>query len=362
MNKNKILVVDDETVVRQVVIALLEHAGYSTLGADSAGQALELLKSEPNCLLVMSDVMMPGTDGLALLDAIKQSYPATPVILFTALHDLRVATDAFRRGAFDYLLKPFDRKDLIATVERAVDFAHAQQQSHQLRHHLEDAVSDRTQRLRSAMADLELSYDVTLEAMGGAVDLRDETTGHSRRVTAYSVALARAVGVDGDALKIIARGAFLHDLGKIATPDAILLKPGNLTASELDVMREHSRRGYEIVRRIPFLSEAAEIVHAHQERFDGTGYPQGLKGTQIPLGARIFAVADTLDAITTDRPYRQGSTFADARAEIARCAGQQFDPEIVAAFLSLPRELWEDLRAEVDGNSPSTHVLEAVAA
>ena len=169
------------------------------------------------------------------------------------------------------------------------------------------------------MQDLERSYDITLEAMGDALDLRDqETEGHSKRVTAYTIALARAMGVEADELQIIARGAFLHDIGKIATPDSILLKPGSLNAEEMAIMSEHCERGYEMVRKIPFLREAAEIVYAHQERFDGTGYPRGLSGEEIPLGARIFAIADTLDAMTSDRPYRKGTTFAAATKEITR--------------------------------------------
>jgi len=154
--------------------------------------------------------------------------------------------------------------------------------------------------------------------------------------------------LNSDELRVIARGAFLHDIGKIATPDAILLKPGRLDPDETAIMRQHCERGYEMVRKIPFLSDAAEIVYAHQERFDGSGYPRGLRGEQIPLGARIFAVADTLDAMTSDRPYRKGASIEAATAEIVRCSGTQFDPEIVEVFLSLPPESWAELRAEIE--------------
>jgi HD-GYP domain-containing protein (c-di-GMP phosphodiesterase class II) len=140
----------------------------------------------------------------------------------------------------------------------------------------------------------------------------------------------------------------LHDIGKMAIPDAILNKPGALTPDEVAIMREHSYHGYQIVRKIPFLQEASEIVYAHQERFDGTGYPRGLKGEQIPLGARMFAVADTLDAITSDRPYRPAQTLTAAREEIQRWAGRQFDPEVVKMFLSMPENIWDDLRKEIN--------------
>ena len=225
-------------------------------------------------------------------------------------------------------------------------------QSLAYRQNLEEIVSARTQRLRETMQDLERSYDTTLEAMGDALDLRDaETEGHSRRVTAYTIALAREIGMNAEELRVIARGAFLHDIGKIATPDSVLLKPGKLDAEEMTVMREHCQRGYETVRKIPFLREASEIVYAHQESFDGSGYPRGLRGTEIPLGARIFAIADTLDAFTSDRPYRKGRSFEAAREEIARCAGRQFDPHIVDVFLRIPAEQWMKLRDGVAGLS-----------
>src|SRR5258708_9944425 len=165
------------------------------------------------------------------------------------------------------------------------------------------------------------------------------------------------MGVEAEEWRVIARGDLLHDIGKIATPDSILLKPGRLSNEEMAIMKEHCERGYEMVRKIPFLREAAEIVYAHQERFDGTGYPRGLQGEEIPLGARIFAIADSLDAMTSDRPYRKGTTFAAATEEIARCAGQQFDPQIVEVFLAMPAETWSELRLEITNLSPSTQSI-----
>jgi len=199
------------------------------------------------------------------------------------------------------------------------------------------------------MSDLERSYDITLETLGNALDLKAaETEAHSKRVTAFTIALARAMNLGPDKINIIARGAFLHDIGKMAIPDAILRKPGALTPEEVAIMREHCYRGYEMVRRIPFLVEAAEIVYSHQERYDGTGYPRGLKGEEIPLGARIFSVADTLDAIRSDRPYRPAQPFSAAKKEIEVWSGRQFDPEIVKVFLSMPENIWDDLRKEID--------------
>ena len=215
-----------------------------------------------------------------------------------------------RQGAYDYLLKPFEKDQLLVTVKRAIDYRRLVQQNAMYRQDLEQMVSARTGMLNQAIADLERSYDITLEALGDALDLKDaETEGHSKRVTAFTIALARGAGIPPHQIPVVARGAFLHDIGKMAIPDAILLKPSKLQVDEQKVMREHCARGYQMLRKIPFLQEAAEIVYSHQEHYDGSGYPRGLKGEQIPLGARIFAVADTLDAITSDRPYRRATSF-----------------------------------------------------
>ena len=348
MTQKRILIVDDEAEVRDTLTALLEHIGHATASTENAEQALARLQQDPDYDLVLTDIIMPGEDGLSLLDDISLDYPAIPVVICTAINDTQIATSAFRRGATDYLLKPFGRAELESVIVRAMEHGRLRKQNSIYRHNLESIVSTRTGRLRSTMQDLERSYDITLEAMGDALDLRDEETeGHSRRVTAYTIALARSMGIETDELRIIARGAFLHDIGKIATPDRILLKPGRLNTDEMTTMREHCERGYEMVRKIPFLREAAEIVYTHQERFDGSGYPRGLSGEAIPLGARIFAIADALDAMTSDRPYRKGTTFEAACVEIAQCSGKQFDPQIVEAFLALPIDSWTDLRAEV---------------
>jgi len=316
-------------------------------GAHHAFKALEL----NNYNLVLTDILMQDVSGIGLLDRVHALQPNLPVIMVTAVHDISVAIDAMRHGAYDYLLKPFDLKQLVATVERALHHRQVLDETENYHHSLEEMVRARTEMLRHAMKDLEHSYDVTLEALGDALDLKDsETEGHSKRVTAYAIALARAMGTPPEEIKIIARGAFLHDIGKMAIPDEILRKPGKLTPEEQGLMREHCARGYQMLRKIPFLAGAAEIVFCHQEHYDGSGYPNGLKGSEIPLGARIFAVADTLDAITSDRPYRKARTFDAAREEILRCSGAQFDPAVVEAFLKIPNELWQELRAEINGH------------
>jgi putative nucleotidyltransferase with HDIG domain len=344
----RILVVDDEAYVRAVVAAMLERSDYSTVLASSGHEAIEHIEQDPPFDLVLSDVMMRGMDGMGLLERVRQVQPDTPMVMVTAIHDVAVAIAAMRKGAYDYLLKPFERDQLLSTVKRALDYRRLVQQNAMYRQNLEQLVTARTELLNQAVRDLERSYDITLEALGDALDLKDaETEGHSKRVTAFTIALARGMGIPMEQIRVIARGAFLHDIGKMAIPDAILLKPGELKVDEQKVMREHCARGYQMLRKIPFLQEAAEIVYSHQEHYDGTGYPRGLKHDQIPLGARVFAVADTLDAITSDRPYRKANSFTAARGEIKRCSGTQFDPRVVDVYLSLPDQLWEDLRREI---------------
>jgi putative nucleotidyltransferase with HDIG domain len=222
--------------------------------------------------------------------------------------------------------------------------------------HLEEMVERRTSEAQAALKHIEVTYDDTLQALGAALDLRDnETAGHSRRVTRYCLEMARRMGYKGADLKSLERGSYLHDIGKIGIPDSVLLKPGALDANERRVMESHVRIGYKLVNHISFLSDSAELVLCHQERFDGTGYPRGMKGSEIPLGARIFSVADTLDAMTSDRPYRLALPFAEARAEIVHGSGTQFDPNVVAVFLATPENAWEDIRREVSSRYGSLH-------
>ncbi len=349
MSTERILVVDDEEPIREIVTAMLQSSGYQCQQAASGKQALALLTSGDAFELVLSDLMMADMDGIGLLERTKEKYPDMPVVMVTAVHDISVALAAIRNGAYDYLLKPFEREQLLATVRRALENRRLKTENRTYQTNLESLVAARTEQLRGAMSGLERSYDITLEALGDALDLKDaETEGHSKRVTAFTIAMARHRGLSDDQVRVIARGAFLHDIGKMAIPDGILRKPGPLTAEEVNVMREHCYHGYQMLRKIPFLAEASDIVYAHQEKWDGSGYPRGLRGEEIPLGARIFSVADTLDAITSDRPYRPKQTLSAAKEEIQRYAGRQFDPDVVATFLAMPDHIWDDLRREID--------------
>lgn len=349
MPGERILVVDDEEPIREVVCSMLENASYRCEQACSGAAALALLRKDSDFQLILSDLMMPELDGVGLLENVKVQFSELPVVMVTAVHDISVALAAIRNGAYDYLLKPFEREQLLAVVRRALETHRLRVENLLYQSNLELLVDQRTKELRATIVELERSYDVTLEALGDALDLKDaETEGHSKRVTAFAIQIAQAMGLDPQALRILARGAFLHDIGKMAIPDAILRKPDRLTPAEKEIMNEHAYLGYKMLRKIPFLADSAEIVYSHQEHWDGTGYPRGLKGEEIPLGARIFALADTLDAITSDRPYRPARGVQAARDEIAAWSGRQFDPTVVSFFLSIPSTVWEELHRQID--------------
>jgi putative nucleotidyltransferase with HDIG domain len=379
MAAERVLVVDDEEAIREVVTSMLHSAGYNCQQAGSGREALAILDSGGQFELILSDLMMAELDGMGLLERTKEKYPDVPVVMVTAVHDILMALKAIRNGAYDYLLKPFEREQLLNTARRALENRRLKLENRAYQTGLEALVRERTQKLDKANqdlteanrslksvnddlqrlnAELERSYDITLEALGDALDMKDaETEGHSRRVTAFTIAIARQMGIAPDSreMRTIARGAFLHDIGKMAIPDNILRKPAKLDAQEIEVMREHCFHGYQMLKKIPYLQEPAEIVYAHQEKYDGTGYPRGLKGDEIPLGARIFAVADTLDAIINDRPYRPAQPIEAARKEIAAWSGRQFDPEVVKTFLSMSTTIWEDLRKQINARARLTY-------
>ncbi|MFC6644100.1 HD-GYP domain-containing protein [Granulicella cerasi] len=357
-SREHILLVEPDGQARLEMLALLRTSGHETAVADTAASALSYLYRHPNCRIVLTEAALPDRSGFRLLDDIRRAHFGVAVVIMTANRHPHLAIQAFRRGAADILFKPLTHSLTSNVLESLRLQEHTRRQTFSYVRQLESLVHHRTSKLEEIMEDLERSYDITIEAMGDALDMRDEETeGHSKRVTAYTVALARHMNLDRGQLKTIARGAFLHDIGKIAIPDSILLKPGRLSDEEMVVMRSHCEQGYRIVRKIPFLTEAAEIVLSHQERYDGSGYPRALVADEIPLGARIFAVADTLDAITSDRPYRRGRSFDEAYREIERCRGSQFDPDVIDAFLTLPGPTWPAIRAEV---GRQTHAAELV--
>jgi putative nucleotidyltransferase with HDIG domain len=345
--KTKILIVDDEEAIREVISALLKAQGHECASVSNVLAAQEFL-GRHRMDLVLSDMVMPEMDGMQLVEWLHKTEPDIPIIMVTANSEIEKALNAIRQGAYDYILKPFEKDQLYFSVQRALEHRQLILEKQDYQRNLENKVEERTAQYKDALEKLEQSYDDTLEALGSALDMKDtETEGHSKRVTAYTIAIAKQMNVEPTLLQQIARAAFLHDIGKMAISDQILRKPGPLTPEEREEMRTHCQRGFDIVTHISFLSEAAEIVLSHQEYFDGTGYPRGLRGEEIPLGARIFAVADALDAMISDRPYRKALPITHAQEEILRCAGTQFDPKVVGVFLAMPATLWSELRENV---------------
>ena len=337
----RILIVDDEVAHQKVLATMLEQNGIVTKTVPSAKEAIHLLQKEPMDA-VIADLSMPDVSGMELLTEIRLRYPQLVFLMATGKEDVRLAVQAMRQGADDYLIKPLQMDSVMISLNRALHKNSLERELESYRRNLETMVCNRTVEIQSVLGQLQQSYADTLDALGAAIDLRDgQTAGHSRRVALYSIkVLSELNGAHGQ-LKTLVMGAWLHDIGKLAIPDAILLKPGSLTETERRIMQGHVQIGYDLVKRIPFLADAAEIILTHHEHWDGGGYPRGLKGTDIPLNARIFAVADALDAMTSDRPYRLALSFKQARKEIMRSAGTQFDSGIVATLLNIPEETLE---------------------
>jgi response regulator RpfG family c-di-GMP phosphodiesterase len=347
-NRDRILIVDDEANMRSILLQHLSDERTDCIASHSPFDALNKIKRE-QFSLVISDIMMPGISGLELLKSIKKQNPETAVIMITGLMDLSTAIGSLRIGASDFITKPFEIPTIRRAVNRALERRRLIMENRHYQEELERQALARTLELNEALHDVEESYKITLEALVTALDAREhETRAHSQRVREYTLTLAQQLGLKQEEMLQIGRGALLHDVGKIGVPDSILLKPGKLNPSEWIEMKKHPRIGHDILQFIKFLSPAAEIVLTHQERWDGKGYPNGIAGSEIPLGSRIFAVVDTLDAMTSNRPYRKALSYETALEEIRRCSGTQFDPLIVDAFIEMPRDCWFNIHESVN--------------
>jgi response regulator RpfG family c-di-GMP phosphodiesterase len=339
----RILVADDEPEIRHVLSDLLSPL-YECEPVSSAEEALERLGVGAYDL-VISDIMMGGMSGLELIPRVKELSPDTVVIMISGVQTVESAINALRAGAFDYVMKPFDLHHVEAAVSRALEHHFLRVEKRRYETYLEEMVAQRTEELDGALRSLGDAYRTTLKALTAALETRDlETHGHSERVVNFSLRLGQELGLDAEQMRSLEFGSLLHDIGKIGVPDAILRKPAKLTEEEWVRMREHPLHGQKILRGIEFLEGAARVVAQHHERWDGSGYPLGLRGAQIDLNARIFAVADAFDAITSDRVYRAGRSYDEALAELEAHAGRQFDPRIVDAFRVVPRAEWDEIR------------------
>ena len=341
--KPRLLIVDDEAAVRGVLHDLLEQS-YDCAEASSAEEALSLLRVS-SYDLVISDITMAGMSGLEMIPHIKSISPDSVIVMVSGMQTIESAINALRLGAFDYLMKPFDLRQVEAVIERAHKHHELIVAKQKYENHLEELVDQRTAELDDALGSLENAYRSTLQALTAALETRDaETHGHSERVVTFSLRLGCEYGLDANEMKALEFGSLLHDIGKIGVPDAILRKPGKLTDEEWERMREHPLHGQQILRGIKFLEGAGRVVAQHHEKWDGSGYPIGLRGEEIDICARIFAVADAFDAITSDRVYRRAQTYEAAALELDDWADRQFDPKVVEAFHRVPKEDWEELR------------------
>jgi putative nucleotidyltransferase with HDIG domain len=285
--------------------------------------------------------------GLDMIPQVKSIAPNTVVVMISGMQTVESAIGALRLGAFDYVMKPFDLRQVEAVVKRALEHQELIVAKQRYEGHLEELVEQRTAELDDALNSLEDAYRSTLKALTAALETRDlETHGHSERVVTYSLRLGREYGLDSQRTKALEFGSLLHDIGKIGVPDSILRKPAKLTDAEWVRMREHPAHGQQILRGIHFLEGAARVVAQHHEKWDGSGYPLGLRGEDIDLCARIFSVADAFDAMTSDRVYRKGKSYEAAAKELDEWAGTQFDPKVVEAFHRVPKQDWEVLHAQ----------------
>src|ERR671926_224389 len=324
----RLLIADDDVAVRSVLSEFLS-ADYDCEAVGSAEEALALLEA-CEFQLVLSDIAMPGMSGLELIPRVKQHAPDALVIVVSGSQEIESAVEALRAGAFDYLVKPFDLEHLQFAVRRALEHQRLLAAKRSYETYLERMIEQRTEELDGALRSCESAYRMTLKALVAALETRDsETHGHSERVVNFSLRLGREMGLDKEQMRSLEFGSLLHDIGKIGVPDAILRKPARLTEEEWSRMREHPLHGQQILRGIEFLEGAARVVAQHHERWDGSGYPLGLRGLEIDLNARIFAVADAFDAMTSDRVYRVGKSYEAAAAELDLWSGRQFDPQVV---------------------------------
>lgn len=338
--KEKILVVDDQIFVADSIKSMLDWAGYQCQTVYHGLDALNLLAKE-SFDLVLTDINMPGETGIELLHDIMKSWPDTAVVLMTGLGKIQDAVEAMTDGASDYIEKPVNYDQLFIRIERALERRCLLIDSRQRKEYLEREVQRKTQQIHN-------HYLATLDILISTLGFHDtETKGHSRRVAAYTRLIAQRIGVESPELEQIELGALLHDVGKVGVPDTIIRKPDRLTDEEWMKMREHPVIGYELLWRHEFLRGSAPVVKYHHEHYDGNGYPNRLSREGIPLGARIFSVVDAYDVITSKRAYKEARSIAEARVEINRCAGTQFDPKVVEVFNSITEDAFLEIRQSV---------------
>jgi putative nucleotidyltransferase with HDIG domain len=347
LRPSRVLIADDEVVTREILARKLEGLGYACECCAGGRTAIDMLATG-RFDLVVADIQMSDIGGITLLKEAMRLSPGIAVILVTSVIDIEAAVDALKDGAYDYITKPFSLEQVSISVSRALEKRRLLLENQNYQRTLEEQVASRTRQLEEALGVLQQTYHSTLVALSKALDSRDaDSDGHSLRVTVYTKQLAQRLKLSDADIRIVEQGVLLHDIGKIGIPDELLRKPDALTGKEWLLMRQHPEIGYRILSSIKFLKGAAQVVLHHHERYDGKGYPRGLKGNEIHLGARIFAVADVLDDLTSNNRIEPAMSFEAAAVKIKKMSGIQLDPQIVSEFLEVPISKWEALRGEI---------------
>ncbi|MEN9355302.1 MAG: hypothetical protein RL318_2627 [Fibrobacterota bacterium] len=358
---SSVLVVDDEVAICQVICDYLALRAFEVHSAGSYDEAVAYL-ADHKVDVVISDIRMPGRSGTDLLKYIRRHHAGTAVILFTGYADIGLAVHSMQEGAYDFLLKPIHLEQVYLSIHNALEKRQLKDAVRRYQKELEELVDQRTRELREALEKVEQASLETVTRLSLAADKRDDETGnHVLRIRAFSAALCREMGIPREETDHVYVASSMHDIGKIGIPDAILLKPGRLNEREFEIMKRHAMIGAEILRDSDsrMLQIAEEIARTHHEKWDGTGYPSGLKGNQIPLYGRIVAVADVFDALTTKRCYKPAFSLDHATDIIVKSSGTHFDPEIVQVFLR-GREEFETIRNQFGDSGESSLVGEFV--
>lgn len=343
ISSRRIMVVDDDPAIGRLIQRYLSETQFQIDVYQTAHEAIDQIRSHPSAYdVLLIDLNLSEESGLDILDQVRTDDPSVVMIVISGEATLDNAVASLRFGAYDFIAKPINRTDLSATLERALEVRRLTLENQRYQVHLEEMVRKKSKALLNTMSQLKISYQFTLAGMIHLLDIRENSASHhSQRVQRMAIIMGEELGLSEEELETISRGALLHDIGKIAIPDSILLKAGPLTNEEWVIMRRHAEIGYTVIKGNPDLQDVSEIVYTHHERFDGTGYPRGLAGAEIPLGSRIFAIVDAYDAMRSERIYRKSIPAHEVVEEIKRCSGTHFDPEIVNAFLRCQPRLEE---------------------